>query len=170
MKAKALVGTFNNEKALVGAFSVIIQLQTSQRFVWSSSGECTWHDVLPVTVARALGQLGAQLEAPADQLCLHVLHDQVDGHLHHHQSVTVSRSSAVIRAAEDPPVPYDNWVGVPISHLPWGQLPFSILTGDSIVDIDSVLNVKVLVVAFNLEKAVAGAVLWLWKPMDRLQL
>ena len=31
-----LVGTFNKEKALVGAFSVIVKLQTSRRFVSSS--------------------------------------------------------------------------------------------------------------------------------------
>ena len=33
----AVVGAFNQEKALVGAFSVIIQLQTSLRLVSSSS-------------------------------------------------------------------------------------------------------------------------------------
>ena len=33
---KAVVGAFNQEKALVGAFSMIVQLQTSQRFVLSS--------------------------------------------------------------------------------------------------------------------------------------
>ena len=32
-----VVGTFNQEKALVGAFSVIVKLQTSQRFVSSSN-------------------------------------------------------------------------------------------------------------------------------------
>ena len=43
---KALVGTCNQEKALVGAFSVIVKLRTSRRFVavlwqrphWSRSG------------------------------------------------------------------------------------------------------------------------------------
>ena len=34
---KAVVATLNQEKALLGAFSVIAQLQTSRRFVWSSS-------------------------------------------------------------------------------------------------------------------------------------
>ena len=34
---KALVGAFNQEKALVGAFSVIVKLQTSRRFVFSST-------------------------------------------------------------------------------------------------------------------------------------
>ena len=34
---KALVGTFNQEKALVGTFFVIVKLQTSQRFVSSST-------------------------------------------------------------------------------------------------------------------------------------
>ena len=33
---KTLGGAFNQEKALVGAFSVIVKLQTSQRFVLSS--------------------------------------------------------------------------------------------------------------------------------------
>ena len=32
-----LVGTFNQEKALVGAFSMIVKLQTSCRFVSSST-------------------------------------------------------------------------------------------------------------------------------------
>ena len=36
LNVKALVGTFNQEKALVGAFSVVVQLQTSRRFVLSS--------------------------------------------------------------------------------------------------------------------------------------
>ena len=34
---KNLLAAFNQAKALVGAFSVIIQLQTSLRFIWSSS-------------------------------------------------------------------------------------------------------------------------------------
>ena len=33
---KALFGAFNQEKALAGAFSVIVQLKTSRRFVSSS--------------------------------------------------------------------------------------------------------------------------------------
>ena len=37
---EVLVGAFNQEKALVGAFSVIVKLQTLQRFVFSSSVEC----------------------------------------------------------------------------------------------------------------------------------
>ena len=36
LNVKAFVGTFNQEKALVGAFSVIVKLQTSRRFVTSS--------------------------------------------------------------------------------------------------------------------------------------
>ena len=32
-----IIGTFNQKKALEGAFSVIVKLQTSQRFVSSSS-------------------------------------------------------------------------------------------------------------------------------------
>ena len=56
-----------------------------RRLMVGTLEQCTWHDVLPVTVARALRQLGAQLEAPADQLGLDVLHDQVDGHLHQRQ-------------------------------------------------------------------------------------
>ena len=31
------LGTFNQEKAIVGTFSVIVQLQTSRRFVLSST-------------------------------------------------------------------------------------------------------------------------------------
>ena len=38
LNVKAIVASFNQEKALVGAFSVIVQLQTSRRFVLSSSG------------------------------------------------------------------------------------------------------------------------------------
>ena len=34
---KVVVATFNQEKALIGAFSVIVKLQTSQRFVFSST-------------------------------------------------------------------------------------------------------------------------------------
>ena len=34
---KAHVDIFNQEKALVGAFSVVVKLQTSRRFVSSSS-------------------------------------------------------------------------------------------------------------------------------------
>ena len=41
---KAVVATFNQEKALVGALSVIVQLETSQRFIASSTGD--W-DQLP---------------------------------------------------------------------------------------------------------------------------
>ena len=37
---KALVGAFNQEKALVGAFSVTVKPQSSRRFVWSSTREC----------------------------------------------------------------------------------------------------------------------------------
>ena len=37
LNVKVLVGTFNQEKALVGAFSVIAELQTSQRLVSSST-------------------------------------------------------------------------------------------------------------------------------------
>ena len=32
-----IIGTFNQKKALEGAFSMIVKLQTSQRFVSSSS-------------------------------------------------------------------------------------------------------------------------------------
>ena len=39
---KWLVATFNQEKALVGAFSVVLQLQTSRRFL-SSSSHHAWH-------------------------------------------------------------------------------------------------------------------------------
>ena len=41
MKAKALVGTFNQEKVIVGAFSMIVKY--SRRFVWSSSTDGTCH-------------------------------------------------------------------------------------------------------------------------------
>ena len=37
LQCKALVGVLNQEKALVGAFSVIVKHQTSRRFVCSSS-------------------------------------------------------------------------------------------------------------------------------------
>ena len=41
LNEKVLVGAFNKEKALVGAFSVILKLQTSRRFVSSSTGHLT---------------------------------------------------------------------------------------------------------------------------------
>ena len=42
---KAVVATFNQEKALGRALSVIVQLQTSRRFVSSSTAD--WGDQLP---------------------------------------------------------------------------------------------------------------------------
>ena len=36
----ALVGAFNQEKALIGAFSMIVKFQTSRRFVSSSNNMC----------------------------------------------------------------------------------------------------------------------------------
>ena len=44
LNVKALVGAFNQEKALVGAFSVI--MITLRWFVWSSTWRVTWHDMV----------------------------------------------------------------------------------------------------------------------------
>ena len=38
---KALLGAFNQEKALVGTISVIVKLQTLRRFVSSSIADCS---------------------------------------------------------------------------------------------------------------------------------
>ena len=46
---KAVVATLNQEKALVGVFSVIIQLQTSRSYVWISSAVCE------IVIAGCLG-------------------------------------------------------------------------------------------------------------------
>ena len=40
LNVKALVGAFNQEKALVGTLPMIVKLQTSRRFVSSSNGQC----------------------------------------------------------------------------------------------------------------------------------
>ena len=39
LNVKALVGAFNQEEALLGAFCVIVKLQSSRRFVSSSSSQ-----------------------------------------------------------------------------------------------------------------------------------
>ena len=48
---KALVGAFNQEKALVGAFSVIVQLHRS--IVYSTSRDLTKEDIGHVTGSDA---------------------------------------------------------------------------------------------------------------------
>ena len=55
---------------------------------------------------------------------------------------------------------YELCVSIPIVYLPWVNAYLAHC-------LKSVLNVKALIVAFNQEKALVGALL---KPMDRLQL
>ena len=45
---KTVISAFNPEKALVKAFSVIVKLQTSRRFVSSSNGSGNFCDVFNV--------------------------------------------------------------------------------------------------------------------------
>ena len=78
---KTLVGTFNQEKAIAGAFSVIIQLQTSRRFVSSSI-------LLPTYL---LGLLGGRFPALGE----HPL-----GGLGPHQPLEVDAAAALGRDAQ----------------------------------------------------------------------
>ena len=55
-----LVVTFNQKMALVRAFSVIVNLQTSRRFVYSSSPLCLLHSQLMVVVM--VGRGGVTME------------------------------------------------------------------------------------------------------------
>ena len=44
MNVKAVVAVFNHKKVLVGAFSIIVKLQTLRRFVCSSTGYSAAND------------------------------------------------------------------------------------------------------------------------------
>ena len=88
---KALVGAFNKEEALVGAFSVIVK--SSRTFVYSSnevSGDCeaagVSHLYLP-GVEHHVGDAG--VGQGGDQLLVAVLRqeehgDPLQSHYHHH--------------------------------------------------------------------------------------
>ena len=47
-----IIGTFNQKKALEGAFSVIVKLQTSRRFVYSFIGHWQWSPQLCTVSSR----------------------------------------------------------------------------------------------------------------------
>ena len=105
---KTLVGTFNQEKAIAGAFSVIIQLQTSRRFVSSSI-------LLPTYL---LGLLGGRFPALGE----HSL-----GGLGPHQPLEVDAAAALGRDAQPREGNQESGLGSSVTGVvmgAWHQLMF----------------------------------------------
>ena len=73
INVKAIVAAFNQEMALVRAFSVIMKLQSSQRFVSSSSVQSVTHELMrgeEMVMVTMIGTMQGDI-SPAYDRCVH---------------------------------------------------------------------------------------------------